>query len=691
MLNNSSKLVACLFGAPTFRWQGKVLKLPTRKARALLCYLASEQRAVQREELTELFWKQGESRNLRRELYRLKQLPGVESWLELDNGVLIHVTTDLSAFMESVEQQDFQKAIKLYQGKADEQLLAGLEPKNAPIFMDWLETKRTELNVLLIDTLQKHTEELENAGRLVEAIELTRQLLEHDPLNESTHRAIMRQEFKRGNLPAALKQYEACRHILAKELDITPLPETLALAQEIEKAAEQSLPRSSIQTSIKTKYRIPPKLLRPPVLVGRESEWAEMEKAWQAGKTITIAGTAGSGKTRLMMDFACSKSDNFDLTYGRPGDKTVPYSSLARSLRRFSSNSVPSKAFEPWVCYELARIVPEYFEEKPLLMTSPEDRMLFSKACVSLFITVSQIFDALLIDDLHYFDEASFFIGGYAFSEMLEKGFKTKQIACYRKEEIPPDYNKYLIELAEKGFITYINLTPLDIGAVTKLLISLEIQQPQQLAPHIHKLTGGNPQFIVEVLKSLYEQGWQGPELPERIHLPKQVSSTIEKRLNYLSKDALRIVRVMSVLKEVARIQAKHIAEIVGMDYLKASEVLAELEQAYIIKDGLFVHDLLLETVFSTIPSPIYPALNQGVAKWLETQDVAPARIAHHWLEAEESERALLWRVKAAEVLLTQGETKQACIWLEEVLKATDPESDLYKQASVLQHEVAKC
>ncbi len=689
MLNNSSKLVACLFGAPTFRWQGKVLKLPTRKARALLCYLASEQRAVQREELTELFWKQGESRNLRRELYRLKQLPGVESWLELDDGVLIHVTTDLSAFMEAVEQKDFQKAIKLYQGKADEQLLAGLEPKNAPVFMDWLESKREELNTLLVNALQSHIEELENAGRLIEAIEFTRKLLELDPLDESIHRTIMRQEFKRGDLSAAIKQYEVCRHLLAKELGITPLPETLELAQEIEKAIKQPPPNAS-QASIKIRHRIPPKLLRPPVLVGRESEWAEMEKAWETNKTIIIAGTAGSGKTRLMMDFARSKGDNFGLSYGRPGDKTVPYSSAARPLM-LHPNTYASEMFEPWVRHELARIAPEHFKEKPLPITSPEDRMRMFKAYIIFAETSIQLFGTLLTDDMHFHDKESFYMGSYVFKSITEKNSINKQILCYRKEEMPSDYDNHFVELAEQGFMVYINLRPLDLDAVTKLLIHLEIQQPQQIAPSLHKLTGGNPQFIVEVLKSLYEQGWQGPEVPEQINLPKQVSSTIEKRLHHLSKDALRIVRVMSVLKGATRIRTKHIVEIVGMDYLKASEVLAELEQAYIIKDGLFVHDLLLETVFSTIPAPIYPALNQSVAKWLETQDAAPARIAHHWLEAKEPDQALPWRVRAAEVLLTQGETEKANKWLEEVLKATDPESDLYKQARVLQYEVAKC
>ena len=251
-------------------------------------------------------------------------------------------------------------------------------------------------------------------------------MLEQDPLSESTHRAIMRQEFKRGDLPAALKQYETCRNILAKELGITPLPETLELAQEIEKAIKHPLPNSSIQTNIKTKYRIPPKLLRPPVLVGRESEWAEMEKGWQAGKPIVIVGTAGSGKTRLLMDFARSKSDSFGLNYGRPGDKTIPYSSMARAFRLHPDISL-SEIFEPWVRYELARIAPEHFEEKPLPMTSPEDRILFSKAFVSFFTIVAQMFDTLLTDDLHYLDEASFFMGTHAFNQVIEKGFRTNK------------------------------------------------------------------------------------------------------------------------------------------------------------------------------------------------------------------------------------------------------------------------
>lgn len=684
MLEMREILVGCLFGTPVFKWQETALRPPTRKTMALLCYLAIQQRAVGRRELTELLWECGNSRNLRRELYRLKQLPGAKNWLQVSDSVSILAETDLNIFKEALEQQQPQKALKICQGGVHKQFLTGLEPQNAPVFMDWLETERTKLDTLLVDVLQKHVEELEHADKLFEAIKFSRKLLEHDPLNESAHRKIMELEFKQGNLIAAAKQYEICCHILYKELAVTPLPATLELARAIEDAIQQPLPQPAAQINIKTKYHIPPKVLRPPILVGREKEWAKMEAAWQAGKAIIIAGAAGSGKTRLMMDFIHSKNIKFGLTYGCPGDKTVPYSSAARPLK-IHSDCLPKEAFEPWVRCELARLAPEKFLEKPLPIHSLESRLRFFQAYGVLFEIALQKFAVLLTDDMHYYDENSVNIGNYAFNHTQGKIFSGRHILCYRKEEMFADYDIHYIKLAEQGLTTYINLLPLDLDAITKLLISFDIPKSEQLAPYFYNLTGGNPQFTVEVLKSLYEQGWQGQELPEKINLPQQVSFTIEKRLRHLSKDALKLVRVMAVLKESTGVKAKHLAEIVAMDYLKTCEVLVELEHAYIIKDGLFVHDLLAETVFNAIPAVVYPALNYNIAKWLETQDSAPVRIAYHWIEADELEQALPWCIKAAETLLLQGELEQANTWLEKVFQNCDPEEELYKQAKILQ------
>ena len=236
------KLVVNLLGDPSFFWQGEMLNIPTRKATALLCYLAVCQGAVYREELSELLWGKPKSHAMRNELYRLRQLPGACFWLkEINNKIILNATSDLAKFEEAIFRGDFKQALEIYSGEANKALICSLKPKNTLGFLEWLETKREELNACLVNVLQERIEELEGAGMLVEAIELARQLLEYDPLDENTHRTIMRQEFRRGNLQKALKQYETCRYILAKELGITPLPTTLALGQEIEQASKKPI------------------------------------------------------------------------------------------------------------------------------------------------------------------------------------------------------------------------------------------------------------------------------------------------------------------------------------------------------------------------------------------------------------------------------------------------------------------
>jgi DNA-binding SARP family transcriptional activator len=52
-----------------------------------------------------------------------------------------------------------------------------------------------------------------------------------DDLRESTYRQLMTALARSGRRSAALVQYEACRHILAEELGVTPSPATVNLAE----------------------------------------------------------------------------------------------------------------------------------------------------------------------------------------------------------------------------------------------------------------------------------------------------------------------------------------------------------------------------------------------------------------------------------------------------------------------------
>ncbi len=675
-------LLVNVLGTPSFSWQDQILNIPTRKATALLCYLALHN-STSREELSELLWGDPKSQALRTELHRLRQLPGASIWLETEDKITLHATSDLTKLEEALAKQNFKEALEIYSGEPEKTFIRDLKPKDALGFMEWLEEKRITLEGLLKDALQRRIKELEEAGEFTEALELAHHLLKRDLLDESIHRTIMRIELGQGHSQTAQAQFEACCRVLAEELDVKPMPETLELAQEI-KDAIQKLPSHS---SFKVKNLIPPKLSRPPVLVGREKEWARMEAAWEKKQTIMISGLPGVGKTRLMLDFAHSKGAS-QFSGGRPGDTTLPFSTLTRYYRLFFQKHPEAiSKIEPWAQHELARLLPEYFNEQPKPITSDAEHSRFESALLQLGEIFTITVKTMCSDDLQFYDPVSF--GTMArVNERVMQNLSPSQfnsaILCFRLNEMPPEFTAVIAQYVEAGIVIHIELEPLDELGVAELLKGLELPHLNSLAPRLKELTGGNPQFIVEVLKSLYEQGWSGSDLPEQISLPKKVGAAIEKRLNKLSKKALTLAQTIAVFKQIKSIRAKELAKVLDMRLMEISEGLAELEQAQIIKDGTFFHDLLYEAVINAMPKSTYRILNEQVAEWLEAQAAEPARIAHHWTEAGMLDNALPWHIKAAEVVLAQGSAEQANVWLEGVLEVVEPKSEFHEQAQSL-------
>lgn len=299
-LNLLGKPEVVLNGAP-------VTAFVSAKVLALLIYLAVTGQAHSRDTLATLLWgdlpEATAKRNLTKALTNLRQL--LEPFLLIErHSVAFNYQTpaavDVVVFQAAVEggallepdnpERDLaplRQAVSLYRSE----FLAGFYVKNALEFEEWTLGQREYLRGLMLQALQRLTEQSALPGAdLAAALEYCRRWLGLEPWQEAAHRQMMLLLARSGQRDAALAQYETCRQILAEELDVAPTPETTILYERL-KAAGQPLP-----------HNLPPAT----IFVGRERSLSHLPA--QLGqpdcRLLTLVGPGGIGKTRLAIEIA---------------------------------------------------------------------------------------------------------------------------------------------------------------------------------------------------------------------------------------------------------------------------------------------------------------------------------------------------------------------------------------------------
>ena len=218
------------------------LSLPTRKAQALLAYLALPVGVAHpRDKLASLLWgntmETTARTSLRQTLYALRKLlraadvPPLRvesSTVALDPDAVI---VDVRRFEERVANgapSALIEAASLYRGD----LLDGLSVGEPP-FDDWLMTERERLRVLALEGLSRLLDHQRGTPPPEDAVQTALRILALDPLAESVHRTLMQLYAETGRRGAALRQYQLCAASLAQELGAKPEKETTALYEDI--------------------------------------------------------------------------------------------------------------------------------------------------------------------------------------------------------------------------------------------------------------------------------------------------------------------------------------------------------------------------------------------------------------------------------------------------------------------------
>ena len=137
-----------------------------------------------------------------------------ESLVSAGNGAL---PGDIDAAIEH-----YRAAVKLYGG-------AYLPERR---YTDWASVEQERLQVLALGTMTALAGLLVDSSPL-ESIRLAQRVLAEDPVWEDAYRAQMRAYAAQGNRPLALRAYAQCVEVLGSEFGVEPLPETVALHEQI--------------------------------------------------------------------------------------------------------------------------------------------------------------------------------------------------------------------------------------------------------------------------------------------------------------------------------------------------------------------------------------------------------------------------------------------------------------------------
>ncbi len=643
-----------LFGPPQLLRDGCVVHVGSRKAMWLLALLVLEDRQP-RDQVAALLWPDidpaAARRNLRRELFRLRErgCPLVESGagLVLDPTMAI----DVQRFRAALRDGDDAAALQL----ATDTPLQGLEGVAGTEADNRLGGWRHQLQQQHQGARLRHAQALERRGEPAAALALHQQALAFDPCAEEPARQAMRLLAARGERAAALALFARLEAALRAALDLTPDAQTQALAASL----RQDEPPPPALTPAPMP-RVAPLLADRLPFVGRTAARERIAAAWAAGRRVYLSGVPGVGKTRLATECMAEQGAWLRVCCTQD-DAELPYAAAVRALRALHE-AAPDVVLPSWVRRELAALLPELGDAPVALATAEAAERLRAAFATAWSLLVRDNFNALLIDDWQWGDPTSIDL----WNRLDDAQAPVRWIVAHRSAQLPAAALQRMRSDVDSGRAVAIELDGLDADEALALVRALSRSPGGSLfARRLQRATAGNPFFLIETLRSLYEQGqlqeatdgtWSTPfdeatrdyaELP----VPASVRDAVLGRVRALGDPAQRLLEAASLAGD-----RFDLALLEGVTSLTPGQAVAVVEHAQAARllqpDATgyrFAHDLVRQCLADSLSPARRRLLHKVLAQRLAACDAAPALVALQHERAGHTALAVTWRLRAAE------------------------------------------
>lgn len=664
-------LALYFLGPPRIERDGRPIELDTRKAIALVAYLAVTGSYQSRETLAALLWPEMDDERaragLRRTLSSLKRAAGDGPFQVSRDGLGLNpdeVWCDVTAFEAAIAATDrhahtqdascsfclerLETAAALYR----DTFLAGFSLRDSAEFDDWqlavAEQARRSLTIALARLVQAHASD----GAFDRAIDYARRWLAVDPLREEAHRWLMQLFAWSGIRDAALRQYREAVRILEEELGVGPLPETTALYEAIQ---ENRLPPPAPPLA-------PPITVAPPsapateaTLIGRDEAWRSLLESYRdvgvTGRLVAVTGEAGIGKTRLVELFleqaesAGATTVTATCYEGEAGLAYAPFAAALRDLWRRATPEQRATVPEQWLA-EAVRLVPELDDA---LRGSPRRAESNLGAQARFFAGLGETICSLLagaapgvffLDDAQWADAASIDMLAYLARRLGE--LPILLVVAWNEAAGDPRLRRLTAEAQRANTGRAISLTRWQPSDVLTLVTANPALSPRaiEIADRLYRETEGLPYFVVEYLHAL-------AITPDSWTMPQSVRDLLIGHLDDIDQADMQLLQTAaaiggsfdySILWEASGRSEEEV--VVGLERLLDRGLIREAAGARGTSGDLrydFGHQQLRSLVYERTNLARRRLLHRRVAGALQTQlrggrgDAAASLVGYHY------------------------------------------------------------
>lgn len=254
----------------------------------------------------------------------------------------------------------------------------------------------------------------------------------------------------------------------------------------------------------------------------------------------------------------------------------------------------------------------------------------------------------VILEDVHWADEAT--LDFVRFMGRRIHRTRCLLLVTFRDDEVGTMHplRGVLGELSGKH-VTRITLSPLTLPSVEHLA-----DGTGRDAAHVHRVSGGNPFFVRELLSSPSDA------------VPETVRDAVLARLQKCSASALQLAEVVALVPGHA--DDSLTSAILGDTHLAAEEAVACGLLRHVQGGLAFRHELGRLAVESTIVGPRARSMHRRILEHLVHAHADVSRLVHHAAQAEDLDALLVFAPRAARQAASAGAHREAIAHLESAL-----------------------